>query len=528
MRTSLPLAAAASLSALLLALTPQSTPAADQGKAEHVVVIVWDGMRPDFVTPQYTPTLYHLAKGGVFFKNHHPVYISSTEVNGTTLATGCQPDRTGIIANNEYDPELGWLSPHATESLDAIRRGDSMTGGKYIPVPTVAEILQQAGIPTIIAGTKPVALMHDRAPTHKRTRGAAASSVNLFKGQTIPRAAFEPMNKANDDKTFPTNTSHPNTAADSWTTRSLTRVLWKKEIPKYTLLWLSDPDASQHEASPGSDIALNALASVDKNLEDVLKALDEKKVRDKTDIMIVSDHGFSTIRRGPDVTEVLKKARFKAAKKFDDTERGDILVVGLGGSVLFYVIDHDEATIQRLVQFLQGTDFAGVIFSQLQLPGTFPLEQVRMGATPGSPDVVLSMRWFPDKNDHGAPGMIISDGGTKGKGTHASLSRYDMHNTLIAAGPSFKKGFINEMPSGNADVAPTILHILGVKPSVKMDGRVLHEALVTSDIDPAKPQTKTIESAVDLGLYTWRQYLKYTTVGEHIYFDEGNGESTLK
>ena len=32
-----------------------------RGKAEHVVVVVWDGMRPDFVSPQYTPTLYELA-----------------------------------------------------------------------------------------------------------------------------------------------------------------------------------------------------------------------------------------------------------------------------------------------------------------------------------------------------------------------------------------------------------------------------------------------------------------------------------
>ena len=26
-----------------------------RGKAERVVVVVWDGMRPDFITPQYTP-----------------------------------------------------------------------------------------------------------------------------------------------------------------------------------------------------------------------------------------------------------------------------------------------------------------------------------------------------------------------------------------------------------------------------------------------------------------------------------------
>ena len=39
------------------------------------------------------------------------------------------------------------------------------------------------------------------------------------------------------------------------------------------------------------------------------------------------------------------------------------------------------------------------------------------------------------------PGMIDADWQrAAGKGTHATLSRFDMHNTLIAAGPDFKRG----------------------------------------------------------------------------------------
>src|SRR6266704_2572709 len=111
-----------------------------KGKAEHVVVVVWDGMRPDFITPQYTPTLYQLAVNGVFFKNHHPVYISSTEVNGTALATGVYPNHSGIMANSDFRSAIGWLGPNATEGLDAIRRGDLLSDGNYILVPTLAEM----------------------------------------------------------------------------------------------------------------------------------------------------------------------------------------------------------------------------------------------------------------------------------------------------------------------------------------------------------------------------------------------------
>src|SRR5690349_3240515 len=102
----------------LLAGLLSAAPTFAADKAEHVVLIVWDGMRPDFVSAHYTPQLYDLAQHGTFFKNHHPVYVSSTEVNGTALATGVYPNRSGIIANNEYRPDVGWLGPNATEGLE--------------------------------------------------------------------------------------------------------------------------------------------------------------------------------------------------------------------------------------------------------------------------------------------------------------------------------------------------------------------------------------------------------------------------
>jgi len=127
------------------------------GRAEHVVVVVWDGLRPDFVRSQYAPILHELAKRGTFFRNHHSSFVTSTEVNGTVLATGMHPDHSGILANVQYRPELGWLSAYGTESLDAVRRGDLLWDGHYLKVSTRAEILQQAGFSTITAGAKPVA-----------------------------------------------------------------------------------------------------------------------------------------------------------------------------------------------------------------------------------------------------------------------------------------------------------------------------------------------------------------------------------
>jgi len=203
------------------------------------------------------------------------------------------------------------------------------------------------------------------------------------------------------------------------------------------------------------------------------------------------------------------------------------MVINLGGSVMFYVVDRTESVIQRLVAFLQTSDFAGVIFSRLKIEGTFPLDTVRYGSTNNAPDVLISLRWSGDRNEHGAPGMMSAMDGTKGKGSHASLSAFDTRNTLVASGPDFKKGFLNETPSGNIDVTPTVLWILGVKPPAPPDGRVLHEALATSNERVPKVVERRIEATRQVGFFRWTQYLKYSEVGHAVYFDEGNGEPKL-
>jgi hypothetical protein len=56
----------------------------------------------------------------------------------------------------------------------------------------------------------------------------------------------------------------------------------------------------------------------------------------------------------------------------------------------------------------------------------------------------------------------------------------------------------------------------------------LTEALANHGGPPPKSEQMVIEASRELELFRWRQYLKYSTVGNSVYFDEGNGESTLK
>jgi hypothetical protein len=71
-----------------------------------------------------------------------------------------------------------------------------------------------------------------------------------------------------------------------------------------SLLWLSEPDASQHESECRKTPV--GIGQSDQN-PDSSSALKDKGVFEKTDLLIVSDHGFSTIDRGPDLIKSLKR-----------------------------------------------------------------------------------------------------------------------------------------------------------------------------------------------------------------------------
>ena len=505
--------------------------AEEPNESRHVVIVVWDGMRPDFVSEQNTPALWKLAREGVTFRNHHAVYPSATMVNGTAMVTGVYPGRNGITANHVYRPDIDPHHAVDVELLPVVNKGDDLSGGKYISVPTVAELVQRAGGGTVIAAAKTVGLLLDRKAG---TNSGAKRSLTLFAGKSLPADLLSSIS----EKLGPFPSAH--LQQDIWTTKALIDVLWKDGLPALSVLWLGEPDLTQHESAPGAPAALAAIKSADENLAAVLAALDQGNARGRTDVFVVSDHGFSTIERSIDLRKILNDAGFTAKTEFtDEPKPGDIMLAGNGGCVLFYVTGHDEKIIRRLVEFLQQSDFAGVIFTKHPMEGTFSLDQAKI-ANDRSPDVVMSFRWKDQKNQFGVLGMIDADWQrAAGQGTHATLSPFDMHNTLIAAGPDFKHGEVDDLPSGNVDLASTILQILGIKTSEKMDGRILSEAMTgragaLRQLPKAfgtarRPyQTQTIETNKDFPRGTWKQSLRISRVRSTLYLDEGNGAFTPK
>lgn len=509
------------LLALIASFLPAAAFCADNAPESdrHVVIVVWDGMRPDFLNVRNTPTLWKLARTGVTFRHHHSVYPTATNVNGAAIATGLYPNRSGLLANREYRPAIDPRKSFDTSEPEAIRKGDAASGEKYLALPTTAEIVRAAGRRTAIAGTKSVAFLHDR---HAMWTSAAAKD-------SFTRFAAAPMSESVREETlrllgpFLIESAKTSEQRNAYATRALTDILWRDGVPAFSLLWLSEPDFTQHEYSPGAEPSLAAVRSSDRNLAAVLEALTRKNARKTTDVLVVSDHGFSTIERGINFPAELRAAGFDAVAAFEQAPKaGQIMVVENGGTILFYIVEHDQAVAARLVEWIQHSDFAGVIFAREKFEGAFPLESVHAN-TPDAPDVMVALRWNAKPNRFGIRGQIVGDATRgAGQGSHATLSEFDVHNTLVAAGPDFRRGMLNDLPSGNIDLAPTVLHLLGLESSGGFDGRVLSEAMTGG---PASPPavTDSLEVERKFSSGQWRQHLRISRVGATTYFDEGNG-----
>ena len=149
------------------------------------------------------------------------------------------------------------------------------------------------------------------------------------------------------------------------------------------------------------------------------------------------------------------------------------------------------------------------------MPGTLAFADARWDHE-RSAAILFSPAWTAAENEYGYRGTAASYG-TAG---HGSTSPYDIHNTLIAAGPDLRAGVEVFLPTSNVDFAPTFLYLLGMIAAPTMTGRVLTTALVDgpelpADERPAELAAETPDggyrASAQLSLAFGRHYLDSAT-----------------
>ncbi len=463
--------------------------------AERAFVMVWDGLRPDYVTPTATPNLWRLAQQGVWFERSHAVYPTLTRANSPAISTGCRPGRAGVPGNTFCLPSTGSLQSYTSGDAANLQRLADADGRPVLLVETLADRVHRAGGRTVVVGSGSPGctwLQHPRAPeTGDLVIGQGLENHSTALDELAARFGPPPKRRV---------------PATEWTTY-FTRIICEYVVPEHepTLLvfWHTDPDHTAHPRGHAAPETAQALRDADANLGAVLESYERLGLRASTDVLVTSDHGSSSIAR-----------RVKPAHDLSALLANGIAADN-GGSVFVYSSD------PAAVSAVRALDYAGPIFTRDGATGTLPLSAIGLDG-PRAPDVVFSLAWSEEVVD-GLPGAAA---GSHGRllVDHGTISPYDVHNTLVAQGPDFKAGWRDPAPVGNIDIAPSLVHLLSLGNATPFDGRILSEAFVNGPADPPMFQSEDITAAFSANGHEYVQRVTLERVGETFYVARGTIE----
>jgi hypothetical protein len=569
---------------------------APASQPHNVVLFVADGLRFRMVDDRTAPAMAAIAREGVSLRNSHALFPTFTTANASAMATGHMLGDTGDFSNTIY---AGFEVPGAGNSLTPFLESDAVLGdvdehfsGNYLDEATILKLARDKGYSTAAIGKVGPALIFD--PTERTgtqtiivddltgsPKGIALSAemTDRLKAANLPLAA-PPRGENGKAGNMDTPGAHSaNVVQQGYfadvTAQTVLPLFKDRSKPFVLVFWSRDPDGTQHNQGdslnalvPGINgpTSLAAIRNTDDDLARIRSALSELGLVDTTDIIVTSDHGFSTISKESQTSWTVK-AKFPDApagrlplgfvaldlahalsmplidpddgyKTIADgqhTKNGNgliggdrtkpkVVVAANGGSDLIYLPDADKALAKRIVDALLTQDYVSGIFVDAKLgkfPGTLTLEDIALegSAVTPLPAIAISFRSFdtvcgePVRCTVEVADTVLQ----QGQGMHGSFSRADTWNFMAMTGPDFKSQFTDPAPASNADLGRTMAQLLRLDPADKgkLIGRVLTEALPNGALPEVTSRVVTSAAAAN-GLMT---VLNMQQIGATRYFD---------
>ncbi|RMF83124.1 MAG: hypothetical protein D6736_22085, partial [Nitrospinota bacterium] len=225
------------------------------GKAERVVLIVCDGLRPDFVSPTLTPTLCRLAGEGTVCADHHAVFPSMTRVNVSSVITGVYPHKHGLMGNAVYVPEINPHTVISTGDYPSLYQWHHSPAGPLLRVPDIGEYLAAAGKRTAVISTGSggsAFLLHHRVEEH--------NGILINPVVTLPADFTTTLTRRWGP--FPPEAA-PNIQRNEHAITLFLDFVLPELRPDLTILWLSEPDKSLHAFSLTAEKLHQAIRHLD-------------------------------------------------------------------------------------------------------------------------------------------------------------------------------------------------------------------------------------------------------------------------
>ena len=495
------------------------------------LVFVLDGLRPDSITAQDTPTLHRLRGEGVWFENAHAVFPTVTRVNAASLGTGSYPARHGIMGNSIFVPVVDPLRAFSNDDADKLLKLDELSAGHMTTAVGIAELLERSGRKMVVVSSGSTGSAILLAPAAQRGAGGVING-DFVPGKSLayPLALSEAVKQRFGVAPAKGGATVRYDASVDWSMNVLREYVLPDLKPSVVFTWMTEPDHIQHGLGPGAPASREAIRNDDRQIGLVLAKLEALGLRDKTDIVVVSDHGFAQTVGQVNVERALIDAGLMPATASDE-----VVMASSGQAVALHVKHRDPKRTAAIVEFLQRQPWCGVVFTAAKpggsahegaVPGTFSLEFAQLGGHERSPDIVFTFPWTSAPNPHGVQGTEQNQvGGNAVTGpvqtaaaNHGGIGPWTVRNTMLAWGPGFKRGTVVRTPTSNVDVAPTLLHLLGLgEAAARMDGRPLLEALASGP-DPEQVAMQVSALRVQHGAY--RAVLQTSEVNGKRYIDK--------
>ncbi len=444
--------------ALFLLITlGSSVPAAEPGpdKDRHVILISIDGF-PAWMWRDpglSVPNLRRLAAEGAVADAMTVSNPSVTWINHTTMVTGVNPEKHGVLYNGLLVRQGPTMPPKIEQWADK---------DKLVRVPTLYDAAFKAGLTT--AEVDWVAIT--RAPTITWSFPEIPSPTGVIEKELYMQGKI-----TGDELTDIARMKNIAWRDQQWTDAAVH--ILKTRKPNLLLFHLLTTDATNHTYGPGSMASYTAYAYADQLVGQLLAALKESGLQDKTSIIVGTDHGFKKVSKLIFPNVALRKAGLLQAVGSKITGC-DAYVFAEGGLAFAFVTDpaRKAELLPKLKEVLEKMEGMDRVIDGHEGPSLgMPLPENNQGMG----DLIL----YP-KAGYAFQALAAGEDETAVSTTYLGTHGYpntdpELDGIFVAWGKGIRGGL--KLPRvANLDVAPTIARLLGLTlPPV--DGRVLEEIL---------------------------------------------------
>jgi predicted AlkP superfamily pyrophosphatase or phosphodiesterase len=366
-------------------------------KLNTVIVVSLDGIRFDY--PERSPGLGFdkIEKEGLKAQYLEPVYQSSTFPAHVSMATGVGPDKHGILHNNFFDKEKGSYSYSAEAD--------------WIEFPPIWAIAEKQGIKTAT-----YFWVGSETPWQNNKISYFKAPFNVRIGEK------EKIEEIISWLEMPENTK-----------------------PRLIMTWWHGADSIAHKLGPDDLQVTRQLIDQDRHLLNLINSIEKRGLWSTVTLLVVSDHGMSSISNFINIKEILKPIAPKARLSL--------------GPAVGHVFLKDLDNIEPVVNMLRSNNNL-TVYKKDELP-----KSLRLNHPSRTGDVVLVTR---------APNMLTSRNlSNPPKGMHGYNPKIniEMNGIFYAYGNGVDHKSIGQVHQ--LDIVPTIGSLLNISLPNSMEGKII-------------------------------------------------------